>query len=52
MDIKKRKNGILAKGIVHDFGQKVEIFFIFVETRRASVYKKGENLYFSKGVSP
>ena len=30
MDLKKRNIGIFAKGIVHDFGQKVEVFFYFV----------------------
>ena len=30
MDLNKRKIGIFAKEIVHDFRQKVEIFFIFV----------------------
>ena len=29
MDLKGGKIGIFAKGIVHDFGQKVEVFFIF-----------------------
>ena len=29
MDLKEGKIGIFAKGIVHDFGQKVEVFLIF-----------------------
>ena len=36
MDKKKRgKIGIFAKGIVHDFGQKVEVFssFVFIKNR-------------------
>ena len=28
MDLKKRKIAIFAKGIVHDFGQKVEVFHL------------------------
>ena len=40
MDLKKGKIGIFAKGIVHDFGQKVEVFssFVFIKnTSRKSV---------------
>ena len=35
MDLKKRKIDIFAKGIVHDFGQKVEVFsfFVFIKNR-------------------
>ena len=35
MDLKKGKIGIFAKGIVHDFGQKVEVFssFVFIKNR-------------------
>ena len=29
LDLIKRKIGIFAKGIVHDFGQEVDVFFIF-----------------------
>ena len=28
MDLKKRKIGIFAKGIVYDFGKKVEVFYL------------------------
>ena len=41
MDLKKGKIGILAKGILHDFGQKVEVFssFVFIKNRsRKSVF--------------
>ena len=41
MDLKKGKIGIFAKGIVHDFGQKVELFssFVFIKNRsRKSVF--------------
>ena len=41
MDLKKGKIGIFAKGIVHDFGQKVEVFssFVFIKNRsRKSVW--------------
>ena len=30
MDLREGKIGIFAKGIVHDFGQKVEVFSSFV----------------------
>ena len=35
MDLKRRQIGIFAKGIVHDFGQKVEVFssFVFIKNR-------------------
>ena len=35
MDLKAGKIGIFAKGIVHDFGQKVEVFssFVFIKNR-------------------
>ena len=35
MDLKKREIGIFPKGIVHEFGQKVEVFssFVFVKNR-------------------
>ena len=35
MDLKRGKIGIFAKGIVHDFGQKVEVFssFVFIKNR-------------------
>ena len=35
MDLKEGKIGIFAKGIVHDFGQKVEVFssFVFIKNR-------------------
>ena len=35
MDLKKRKIGIFSKGIVHDFGQKVQVFpyFVFIKNR-------------------
>ena len=35
MDEKEGKIGIFAKGIVHDFGQKVELFscFVFLKNR-------------------
>ena len=35
MDLKEGKIGIFAKGIVHDFGQKVEVFssFVFIKKR-------------------
>ena len=35
MDLKKGKIGIFAKRIVHDFGQKVEVFssFVFIKNR-------------------
>ena len=35
MDLKRREIGIFAKGIVHDFGQKVEVFssFVFIKNR-------------------
>ena len=35
IDLKKRKIEIFAKGIVHDFGQKVEVFsfFVFIKNR-------------------
>ena len=35
MDLKRRQNCIFAKGIVHDFGQKVEVFscFVFIKNR-------------------
>ena len=35
MDLKESKIGIFAKGIVHDFGQKVEVFssFVFIKNR-------------------
>ena len=35
MDLKKGKIGIFAKGIVHDFRQKVEVFssFVFIKNR-------------------
>ena len=35
MDFKKGKISIFAKGIVHDFGQKVEVFstFVFIKNR-------------------
>ena len=35
MDLKKGKIGIFAKGIVHDFGQKVVVFssFVFIKNR-------------------
>ena len=29
MDLKTRQNWHFAKGLVHDFGQKVEVFFNF-----------------------
>ena len=40
MDLKRGKIGIFAKGIVHDFGQKVKVFssFVFIKnTSRKSV---------------
>ena len=35
MDFKKGKIGIFAKGIVHNFSQKVEVFssFVFIKNR-------------------
>ena len=35
MDLKEGKIGIFAKGIVHDFGQKVEVFLclVFIKNR-------------------
>ena len=35
MDLKRRQNLHFAKGIVHDFGQKVEVFpsFVFIKNR-------------------
>ena len=35
MDLKRRQNCIFTKGIVHDFGQKVEDFssFLFIKNR-------------------
>ena len=35
MDFKTGQIGIFAKGIVHDFGQKVEVFssFVFIKNR-------------------
>ena len=35
MDLKKGKISIFAKGIVHDFDQKVEVFssFVFIKNR-------------------
>ena len=35
MDLKEGKIGIFAKGIVHDCGQKVEVFssFVFIKNR-------------------
>ena len=41
MDLKKGKIRIFAKSIVHDFGQKVEVFscFVFLKNRsRKSVF--------------
>ena len=41
MDLKEGKIGIFAKGIVHDFGQKVEVFscFVFIKNRsRKSIW--------------
>ena len=34
-DLKRSQIGIFAKGIVHDFGQKVEVFssFVFMKNR-------------------
>ena len=34
-DLKRRENWNFAKGIVHDFGQKVEVFssFVFIKNR-------------------
>ena len=36
MDLKKGKNGIFAKRIVHDFGKKVEVFSSFVFNKNRS----------------
>ena len=35
IDLREGKIGIFAKGIVHDFGQKVEVFssFVFIKNR-------------------
>ena len=35
MDLKEGKIGIFAKGTVHEFGQKVEVFssFVFIKNR-------------------
>ena len=35
MDLQRRQNWPIAKGIVHDFGQKVEVFssFVFIKNR-------------------
>ena len=35
MDLKRRQNWLFAKGIVQDFGQKVEVFlsFVFIKNR-------------------
>ena len=35
MDLKRRQNWHFCKGIVHDFGQKVEVFssFVFIKNR-------------------
>ena len=35
VDLNRRKIDIFAKGIVHDFGQKVEVFssFVFIKNR-------------------
>ena len=35
MDLKRRQNWHFAKGIVHDFGKKVEVFscFVFIKNR-------------------
>ena len=41
MHLKEAKIGIFAKGTVHDFGQKVEVFscLVFIKNRsRKSVY--------------
>ena len=43
MDLKRRQNWHFAKGIVHNFGQKVEVFssFVFIKnTSRKSVCKR------------
>ena len=35
MDLKRRQNWLFPKGIVHDFGKKVEVFscFVFIKNR-------------------
>ena len=40
MDLTEGKIGIFATGIVHDFGQKVEVFssFVFVKNRSRKVF--------------
>ena len=43
MDLKRRQNWHFAKGIVHDFGQKVEVSscFVFIKNRsRKSVCRR------------
>ena len=40
MDLKRSQNGIFTKGIVHDFGRKVEVFssFVFLKIDRKEVF--------------
>ena len=52
--LKKGKIGIFAKGIVHDVGQKVEVFSSFLKkplkTIKTTVYEKRKITIFPKGL--
>ena len=40
MDLKRTQNWLFSKGIVHDFGKKVEVFssFVFIKNRSRKVF--------------
>ena len=59
VDLRRLQNWHFAKGLVHDFGQKIEVFFIFcvyqiyiekkIKNIRTSVYDERKFHLFPKG---